>query len=125
MHKSYKKSLKKQSLKKKSLQKKHKNTKKRKLAQKQRGGAGSARSARSAGSSNLTMAPLTSYNMHRNEIYYSRFTPEELKEELDEIKQEFIKLRAQTNLTNNTVSERIKVLKRNFKLIQDIILSTK
>ena len=71
------------------------------------------------------MDPLTINNMHRNETSYSNFTPEQLKEELDEIEQEFINLKAQTNLTNNTVIKKIEVLKRNFKLIQDIILSTK
>jgi methyl-accepting chemotaxis protein len=60
MHKSYKKSLKK-----KSLKKKHKNTKKRALAKKQRGGAGSAgmqmnnfSASASASANNIQMSDL-------------------------------------------------------------------
>jgi hypothetical protein len=122
MHKSYKKSLKKQSLKKKSLQKKHKNTKKRALAKKQIGGARSARSARS---SNIIMSSFSVNNMNNNHIkeYYKTLTPEELQNELNNIKNEFVKLRNVPHLTNNSIISKIDSLKRKFKIIQEIIVS--
>ena len=114
MHKSYNKSLKK-----KSLQKKHKNTKKRKLAKKQQGGAGSPESPESAGSAESNIYPIqmrrfsanNNGNINIKEIEDHSDLITELNFWVDKLsnkKRELIKLQQNSNSNTQQISSIMK-----------------